>query len=486
MPGRIHEEKNGMFNNGITQRGSLLSRSALGAALMLGTIGLTAAPVLAKDKPAAAPKVTLSKGFRAVAAPFDASLTAAAAAPAAVAGKAAFTAASQAYSAAATNSARTAARPALDAARAALRTNFAGPIAQIDPLLAAATSNDDRFTAGQLILKLGVMAEDPAIQRRAIQTQLASGLVPAADVNRFNYFSGSLAFDAGDYAGAQAALSTAANAGYTENDVQALLAESYFKQNQTAAGLAYLRSAITANRAAGRPVPASWLRRGLGVAYGAKLLDDAGTYGALLAEMYPNHDNWAGAISVVREVAKYPLQEELDLMRLMDRTNSYSETRDYIEYIESADARRLPNEVLTVIAKGVAAGKLTASDVFVSEARTVATGRVAPMRTSLAGLQRDSVLPTADAATAMGAGDVFLNFGDAAKAEAAYANALTRPGVDTNRALTRLGIAQVDSGKYPAAIATFAKITGPRAPMARLWSIYATQKSQPAVAAPAS
>ena len=345
-----------MFNNTVVRRGSLLSRSVLSLTLALGTIaaaGMTAPTAIAKDKAPAAPKVNLSKSFRAVAAPFDASVTASAAAPAVVAAKAAVAAASQAYNAATTNSARTASRPALDAARTALRGNFAGPIAQIEPLLAATTSNDDRFTAGQLILKLGIMAEDPAIQRRGIQTQLASGLVPAAEVGRFNYFNGSLAFDAGDYAGAQAALTAAATGGYAENDVQALLAESYFKQNQTAAGLNYLKTAIAANRAAGRPVPASWLRRGLGVAYGAKLLDDAGTYGALLAEMYPSHDNWAGAISVVREVARYPLQEELDLMRLMDRTNSYSETRDYVEYIESADARRLPNEVLNAISKGI-------------------------------------------------------------------------------------------------------------------------------------
>ncbi len=477
-----------MFPNGMVQRGSLPSRSAQGVALafalaLSGGAGSPAA--LAKDKPAAAPaapKVNMSKAFRAVAAPFDAGITAAAAAPGAVSAKAAYTAASQAYAAATTTSARTAARPAVDTARAALRANFTGPIAQIDPLLAAATSNDDRFVAGQLILKLGVLADDPLVQRRGIQTQLATGLVPAADVGRFNYFSGSLAYDAGDYTAAQTALNAAITGGYTDNDAQALLAESYFKLNQTAAGLSYLKNAIAANRAAGKPVPASWLRRGLGVAYGAKLLDDAGTYGALLAEMYPSHDNWAGAISVVREVAKYPLQEELDLMRLMDRTNSYSETRDYVEYIESADARRLPNEVLTVIQKGIAAGKLTASDVFVAEARTIATARVAPMRATLAALQRDASAPAADAATAMGAGDVFLNFGDPAKAAAAYTSALTKPGVDTNRALTRLGIAQVDSGAYPAAIATFAKITGPRAPMARLWSIYATQKAQGTVA----
>ncbi len=471
-----------MTNKGIAQRASLLSRSALGLALALGTIaagGLTAPAAFAKDNKApAAPKVNLSKGFRAVAAPFDASVSAAIAAPATVAAKAAFAAASQAYNAATTNSARTAARPAMEAARAALRTNFTGPIAQVDPLLAAATSNDDRFTAGQLILKLGISAEDLLVQRKGIATQIASGMLPAADIGKFNYFSGSMAYDAGDYPAALAGLNAAIAAGYTDGDAQALLAETYFKQNQNAAGLNYLKTTIAANRAAGRPVPALWLRRGLSIAYNAKMVDDVGTFASLLAELYPNHDNWAGAISTVREVAHYPLQDELDLMRLMDRTNSYSETRDYLEYIESADARRLPQEVLTVIQKGITAGKLNAGDVFVVEARGIANARVAPMRATLAALQRDAGSASSDAATAMGAGDVFLNFADAPKAEAAFTSALTKPGVDTNRALTRLGIAQVDAGEYPAAIATFAKITGPRVAMARLWSIFAKQKMQ--------
>ena len=83
----------------------------------------------------------------------------------------------------------------------------------------------------------------------------------------------------------------------------------------------------------------------------------------------------------------------------------------------------------------------------------------------------------ATAATVSGAADAFLSYGDAAKAESLYAIALNKSGVDANRVLTRLGIAQVDQGKSAEALATLAKVQGPRKPIAQLWSAYASQKS---------
>jgi hypothetical protein len=180
---------------------------------------------------------------------------------------------------------------------------------------------------------------------------------------------------------------------------------------------------------------------------------------------------------VLRDVARYQAQESLDLMRLMNRTGSYSESRDYVDHIQVADARRFPGEVVKVIEAGTASGKLPASDPFVAEARTIATGRIAADRASLPALDRDAHAPTATLATISAAADTFLSYGDAAKAENLYNLALTKPGGDAARLQTRLGIAQVDKGDYAGAQATFAKVTGPRQPLAQLWGIYAAQKA---------
>ena len=80
------------------------------------------------------------------------------------------------------------------------------------------------------------------------------------------------------------------------------------------------------------------------------------------------------------------------------------------------------------------------------------------------------------AVTATAAGETFLNYQQPAKDEEFYTIALSKPGVDTQRVLTRLGIAQLDQGKVAEAKATFAKVTGPRQQIAQLWTIYAGQK----------
>ena len=102
-------------------------------------------------------------------------------------------------------------------------------------------------------------------------------------------------------------------------------------------------------------------------------------FGAGLIQAEPTQKNWSLLIEVVQRVANYPSQDELDLMRLMGRTHSYAEKQDYLEYIQAADARRLPGEVLDVIAAGIASGMLSTSDQSVADAKAIAAGRSPPI-----------------------------------------------------------------------------------------------------------
>lgn len=423
------------------RRAGFLARSALGLLLALGAIGAggVALPPAAHAK---APKLKLSKGFQ----------------PLAVE-----------------------AQKAIEALKKG--GDVADARAKLDAAFAAIANEDDRFMAGNFAISLGGTASDPALQRRGIEAMLQSGKVAAADQGRFNFFLGQLAFQANDYAAAVTALQQAISLGFTENDPQVLLAEALIANNQVSQGLAALKQAIETKKASGTPAPVNWYRRGLGASYNAKQLDLATDFSLLLARDHPTKDNWAGAITVVREVGRFPGQETLDLMRLMDRTGSYAEERDYIEYMQAADARRLPGEVMKVINAGKASGKLNMNDTFVAEALQIASARVGADRASLTALERDARAANVTGATAMGAADAFLSYDQPAKAAEFYVVAMAKGAPDTPRLLTRLGIAQVGEGKYADAIATFAKVTGQREPIAKLWSIYATQLANPAPAA---
>lgn len=471
-------------------RSSLFTRTALALALSLGVAGgslALSAPALAKEKKEKAPapaKLSPTKSFMPVYNALKTTVDGAGKRADVVAARAQVTAAENALRNARGTKPRADAKAAYDASIAALGGLLSGEKAQLETASAAIGNADDKYIFGQLALSLGNVALDKGIQRRGLTAMIDSGKVTGPDLGKFNYYVGGLAYDMREFAAARTAFQAAIAAGHTDNDIQAMLAETYISENNPVEGLKVLRAAVDARGSAA--APEDWLRKGVVVGYKAKLPGEAAAFSSRLVASYPTTDNWALAIAVVRDLNKFQNQEQLDLMRLMGRTNSYAETRDYIEYVQAADPRRLPGEALKVLNLGLASGKLTASDIFVSDSKAIATGRIAADKTSLAGLERDARAANATAATAMAAGDAYLSYEDAAKAEALYTIALSKPGVDTARVLTRLGIAQADLGKLAEAQATFAKVDGVRAPIAQLWSAYVRSKAAPAVAAAAN
>lgn len=468
-------------------RSVLYTRSAMGLALALGlaagSLGL-AAPAAAKDKPkpaAAAPKITPSKAFIPVYSQAKNAIDAAAKRQDVIDGKAAVANAENAYRAARGNAARTQAKTAWDGAVAALGNSLQAEKGAVEQAFTAGTTPDDRFFAGQLALNLGNLGADKSMQRRGLQAMIDSGKLPPADAAKYSYYVGGLSYDIKDFAGARTAFAAALAGGYSENGVEALLADAYINDNQVPEGLRILQQAAAKRGAA---APEDWLRRGVVVAYKARLVEYANSFSTQLVGAYPSTENWALTVSVVRDLGKFQQQEQIDLLRLMERTRSYSEARDYVEYVQSADPRRLPGEALKIINAGIASGKLDPKDPFVTDAKTMATARVPADKASLVGLERDARAANATAATVMAGGDAFLSYDDSGKAADLYQIAVGKPGVDLPRALTRLGIAQTDLGRFAEAQATFAKVDGVRKPIAALWSAYAASKAR--AAAPAA
>lgn len=348
-------------------------------------------------------------------------------------------------------------------------------------MAAAAKTADDKFMTGQATYTIGQKLNDTAMQRKGVDMMVDSGSkLATAELGNLLFGAARLAYDAKDWATARSRAQQAIAAGYS-GDADLLMAETYFGENQAAAGLALLDKAIAAKVAAGQSVPDSWLKRGLAMAVNARLAPEATKFAGLYARYYPSADSWGDAIAIQRNFNNFEGQELLDLMRLAERTNSLRTERDYVDYLSAADARRLPGESQRIIKAGIAAGKLRSGDVFVSEANTISAARAQADLADLPKLASDARAAGATAATLMAAGDAFLSYQKAAEAEQFYTLALAKPGVDTARVLTRLGIAQADQGKAAEATATFAKVTGPRQPIAQLWSLYVGQAKAPAV-----
>lgn len=423
-----------------------VSRTAMAIALAAGTaIGLTAAatPAFAakKDKEAPAAKANYSKEFVAAYQPF--------------------------------------AKKLQDA-----NADVAALQAELPQIVATAKTPDDNFVAGQITYSVGTKAKDMAMQRKGLDLMLDSGKVPADAYPTNLYAAAQMAYQAKDWANAISRAQQSIDAGNSKGDPELLIAESYFAQNQPQKGVDALSAAIAKKQQAGEAIPEAWVKRGVAMAYEGNLKDAALKFSGMYAGSFPSVNSWGDAIAIERNFYDFEGQALLDLMRLGLRTNSLRNGRDYVDYFTAADARRLPGEVLKVINAGVAAGKIATSDVTVSESKSVASARLAADKSSLPSLATDADKANAPVVTVNAAGDAFLSYDEPAKAEAYYTRALTMPGVNTAQVLTRLGIAQVDQGKYAEAEQTFAKVQGERQPIAYLWSIYAKQKAAGTAATP--
>jgi len=354
--------------------------------------------------------------------------------------------------------------------------DFAAAKPQMDAVYAAIQNEDDRNAAGNLALILGNKLKDPALQRRGLEMMLQSGKVPAEQVGQFNFFVGNLAYSAKDWTAARTALQAAVAAGYTQDDPEGLIAETYFSEGQAAQGLDYLKGVADQRLAAGQTVPENWLLRGLRIAYESKLPEQATEMSALLVKTSPTERNWLQSLQVVNAMNSLEPQVQLDLLRLMMATNSLTERSEFANYIEAADVRVMSNEVLRVLDRGLQSGVFTADDTYYAEVKSLADERAPGDREEAPSLAAEAN-SAANGTAAMSAGDVFLSLADYAQAEAMFQLALDKGGVDNDRALTRLGIAQAQQGKNDAAKSSFAQVSGARTPVARMWTAYVESKA---------
>lgn len=376
----------------------------------------------------------------------------------------------------------------VDAALKAPGADFAALKPQIVALVPLATSPDEQLALGGLIFNAGINGNDVPLQFQGVETMLASGKVKPEEQGRFNLIAFQIANSLNQYDKARTYLQKAIDLNYsaenlTASDLQMNMAESYFSEERYPEGLKYLSDAIAARKAQGQPVDSKWYRRGVAVAYSNEVVPQVYDFVESWVADYPTAENWRDAINLTRNLNDFEGPVLLDLLRLGKKVGTLKEKNDYIFYIESADTRRLPVEVKGVIEEAQATGVIPPkSDSWVDDQLRSASALVAEDKAALPSLERDAKAPSAQLRTVLAAGDTFLSHGEYAKAAGFYERAVSMPGVDRDLALTRLGIAQIGSGNTEAARATFAQVTGTRAPIARLWSAYAQQQSAPAAA----
>ena len=341
----------------------------------------------------------------------------------------------------------------------------------------------DRFLAGSWGALIAQVTGDMTLYQHALQNKVDSGIGTPEERAQSQVNLTKLAYENKDNAAVAKAGLPLLAANTSDDDIAELVATAFDGLGQPDQAFAALDTAINARKAAGGAVPQSWFLRANAIAYFDKLPAQGNAWVLKMAAYNPSPENLLVAESLIRDYSNFDNPESLDGLRLAWRsgamtTNTKVSREEYKQYLDSADARRYPGEVLDVVNAGIANGALDASSISVSEPRATASKIVDADRAGLAAFAADALSPKATVKTVIAAADALLSYGQGAKAAELYQVALTKPGTaDVNVLLNHLGIAQVYAGDYAGAQATLAKVDGKRKPLAQLWAIYAKSKA---------
>lgn len=344
---------------------------------------------------------------------------------------------------------------------------------------ASATSPDDKYLVSFYELQLGIGKSDKAIQGKALDGMLESGLTPPESLAAYNFFSGNFAYGDKDYAKAVKRLEAAKAAGSTEQGLPVLLMDSYLKLNQVDQGLAVAKEAIAAARAAGRVPSEELYVRPAGALQAAKRNGELLDMLAMRLEDYPQPVIWRNTLFILLQQEASDKVMNLDTFRLMRATKSMTQRPEYLEYAALATEAGYPNEAVAVIKEGQAANVIQTSD---ERFNTILESQEPRAKADAVALKGDAAKPAtaANPKLARQTADGLVGIGDYATAISLYEKAAA--GGDP-LAQYRLGVAQALAGQKDAAIASFAKVQGDRARLANLWTIHLSAKAPAAAAA---
>ncbi|AEI37087.1 tetratricopeptide repeat protein [Zymomonas mobilis] len=369
-------------------------------------------------------------------------------------------------------------REAAAAVQTALKTNdFTTASAKLAEAKAAIATDDDKYIVGSLGYELGSSRQDKALQGQSVDLILSSGKASqhmSSDMIWQLYVEqAQSAYEANQFQKAEAGLEQALKIASPNNiQLYPMLVETKVKLGKTPEAIAVLESAIPKMQAANQTIPEAWLKRGVAIAYNAKLQPETLRLCKQWISAYPSNDSWHTSLSIYRDFNRnLDGDATLDILRLTRAVGALSGESEYLLYAQPLYIG-YPIEAESVLKEGIQKGVISASDTTVSKWLATARLKVPAAKADLAkAVVRDSKAATGkeafiDGTLALGAGDYPLAIN-------LYTIAKGKTGVDAELLSLRLGMAQALAGQKDAAKATLANVTGSRSEIAQLWSIYA-------------
>jgi tetratricopeptide (TPR) repeat protein len=335
---------------------------------------------------------------------------------------------------------------------------------------AVASTKEDRYLIGQMRLKAAIAAKDNAAMAGAIDAIAGSGYEGPTEVSRLYMALGSSLYSQKQFEQAAAAFQKGSALDPTNTDILQNLGEARFAQGQAADAVSVFQRAIQLKLAAGQKPEEALYKRALGIAYDAKL-PIAADLGREWVAAYPNAESWRNAIAVFRNQSHQDEEGTIDLLRLMQATNSMATPGDYALYAQAAADQLNYNEAQAIIDAGIAAHVVDPASAEFRD--TVAALKAKPKATAADLAAAAKMSP--NAINLLRIGDRYYGMGDFTKAADIYRAVLNKPGADKDLANLHLGMALARVGDKAGATSALNAVTGARADIAKYWLVYVQQ-----------
>jgi tetratricopeptide (TPR) repeat protein len=350
--------------------------------------------------------------------------------------------------------------------KAVVANDVANIPAKLAAAQAVASTKEDHYAIGQLQLKAALAAKDNSAATAAVDAIAASGYLDGAKVAGLYSALGVELYNAKQYPQAAALFQKSADLNPQSPEPLKLLAEARNSQGQHAEGAAALLKALQLGAAAGQKPEEALYKRAVAMAYDAKS-PTAIELGRQWVGAYPSPDSWHNALAIYRNLDNPDPATALDILRLARATNSLQGTGDYHIYAFEAANQANYGEAKSLIAEGLASGKIKATDPIIQEIQGALKGKAAPTAAELAAAEQGAKIPTAF----VHVGDRYYGAGNYQKAAELYREAAEK-GADANLANLRLGEALARAGDKPGATAALGKVGGSLADVAKFWLVY--------------
>lgn len=340
---------------------------------------------------------------------------------------------------------------------------------------AKAKTKDDKFVLAQLQLKAAVDANDNAAIIAGLQAVVNSGFLTPAETLPHYTNLGKLNYNAKAYDPAAAAFEQVLQIDPNQLDAIVMLAESRNGQGRTAEAVGLIQKAIAAKTAAGQKAEETWYKRGVALAFNAKL-PNAPQLGREWVAAYPSAKTWRDTIRIYQTSTQLDENGLLDTMRLARATGSLAGESDYFRYANTLVTKGFAGEAKLVLEQGFAAKSIDKSKATFTQLYSVASAKAQGDQASLDGSAK-TALAAASARQAMVTAEAYYGYGDYQKSADLFRAALGKQGVDKDLANLRLGMALAQAGDKAGATAALNAAGGSQAEIAKLWLTYVATKA---------